>query len=465
MSIPESFWSGLLDRIEEGRVIPVIGSSLTESVLDGEKATLEGHLARRLARQLDLQDCGAGAAEPSLFEVVACAHRGDREGDYHTRVHRLLRQLGTLVPPSPELASLARIADFRLYLSLGFDDLLLRALDDERGLADAAAHHLAYAPNQTRTDLPAAYKDLREPLVYSLFGKSCAAPEFVISEEDLVEWVTALLDPDNRPHLLFDALRANHLLFIGCRLSDWLMRFFIRMTRESRFSFSRGDETLIGLPSGEGGPLVSFLDRFSPRTRVIEVEPAGFAAELAERWSRRRGEARAKPGRPLPADIRPGGVFLSYSREDQAAARRVHDALTARQIDVYFDERRLAGGASFENAIGRNIGRCGVFLPILSAGLLARLRRWQDEGGGRAESRPFFFQEWELALARRMLQPEAMAIVPLRLDSFDLRDPLIPEGLRSLSFVDAFGGETDARLLDTVKQAVRDARRQRWEAR
>lgn len=150
-SSSRDFWPTLLDKMEEGRVVPVIGPSLISASLDGCFESLEHHLARRLATRQRLEGASDLPAGTSLFEVVARLHQQDKEGDYHSTVNRLLKEFGNLTVP-PALASLARITDFKLYLSLSFDSLLLRALDEERGLSYAEARHLAYAPNQKRND-------------------------------------------------------------------------------------------------------------------------------------------------------------------------------------------------------------------------------------------------------------------------------------------------------------------------
>lgn len=462
------FWSDLLDKIEDGRVVPVIGPKLVELDLDGRTGPLEVHLARHLARRLDLVDEFPESSEPALFDVVAAAHRFDREGDYHSMINRLLRDVASAPVPST-LTALARITDFKLYLTLGFDRLLLDALAAERGLDAADLTHLAYAPSkqQVQADLPSPQSALKAPLLYALFGKSCFAPDFVISDEDLLEWVTALQDPDNRPPLLFDALRANHLLFIGCDLPDWLLRFFIRLTRGNRISLSRASETLVGPSQGDHPQLVSFLDRFSPKTLVLDMSPTDFVAELEHRWQQRReGSPTAKAEAPslLPPDIRPGGVFLSYASQDHAAAARFFHALQDRKIDTWFDAHRLTSGARYAEVIDRNIGRCGVLIPVLSSAALARLKTWGEADGFHPGKKPYFLKEWELALARKQLQPGSLAIMPVHIeDEVDLRDPLLPEGLRSLTCDPAPHGHPDERLLDAVKDSVRKARKQRRE--
>lgn len=458
------FWPSLLDKIQEGRVIPIVGPHLAELEVDGCIASIQSHLARRLASSMNIDASDPSVGGPALFDVLARAHKVDSGADYHSQVNRLLRSMGKPAVP-PALASLARITDFKLFVNLGFDELLNQALEEERGSSGNDVRHLAYAPNQRRTDLPAPLDEMSCQVVYALLGKSCAAPEFVISDDDLLEWVTALQDPDNRPPLLFDALRTNHLLFIGCHLQDWLMRFLIRLTRDSRISLSRASETLVGPEPAVQGQLVSFLNGFSPKTVVIEMPPVQFVAELESRWLERTASlANSTPSIRWPEDIRPGGVFLSYASEDAETAGRVHQTLLERQVDTWFDAHRLSTGSHYEQVISRNIGRCGVMMPIITGAVLNRLAHWRDQDGFHPDKKPYFMREWELAMSRQQMQPRAISILPVRTADVDLSSPLLPAGLRALSFGYAPAGVLDAGLLDAVKQNVREARKQLREA-
>lgn len=458
------FWPTLLDKIEEGRVIPVIGSRLVEVNLNGRTETLDSHLARRLCSRIRLEESIEPSTGWQLFDVVARAYGKDREGDYHCAINRLLKE-GPRPPVPTALGSLARITDFRLYLSLTFDNLLVRALEEERKLIESDKLHLAYSPNQQCIDIPAPLTKLEEPLVFALFGKSCPAPEFVISDEDQLEWVTSLQDPDNRPPLLFDALRDNHLLFIGCGLPDWLQRFFIRLTRGDRFSLTRANETLIGPDVQTHTYLISFLERFSPKTMVLDMEPGDFVAELEERWLARKVEAlEQQDDEPtLPPDMPPGGVFLSYASEDLDAARNLYGALRSRDIDTWFDTHRLTSGARYNDVISRNISRCGVMLILLSNSTLTRLERWRDQEGCLPDSKPYFLKEWELALSRAQLQSGSVTIMPFRIDNTSPRHSLIPLELRMLTVGYIPGGKASVSLIDAVKQGVRDTRKYRRE--
>ncbi len=48
-------------------------------------------------------------------------------------------------------------------------------------------------------------------------------------------------------------------------------------------------------------------------------------------------------------------VFLSYAREDTAAAKRLADALRAFGVEVWFDQSELRGGDAWDTKIRTQI--------------------------------------------------------------------------------------------------------------
>lgn len=450
----ETFWEKLLDKIKDGRVIPVIGTGVTRVNLGNAEQPLEAVIADKLAVRLGLND-GNG----DLHSVVARIHRRDPYEDAHDEVHNTLRSLGQITIPET-LRVLAGIESFDLFITLTFDDLLYRAIIDARRLAPSDCLHIGYAPNLRREDkdLPVANG---KPCVYALFGKECSAQEFVISDDDLLEWITALQDPDNRPQRLFDRLRSNHLLFLGCALPDWLVRFFMRMGREGRVSATRANETLIGSGMHDQSRLVAFLDHFSPRTTFLDADPAQFISELAERWTALSRTAPPSPLTGLPPDLHDGGIFLSYASDDKNSVLRLRDELQSNTFDIWLDTDRLHSGAEYDKVIARNIGRCGVFIAVISLAALNRLRLWRDEDGHHPDKKPYFLKEWELALARTGLEPDSLRVFPIRVDTSDLHNDLIPSDLRRLTCDFLQDGTANAAFLTHLKEAVREQRKKR----
>src|SRR5437899_8168805 len=88
-------------------------------------------------------------------------------------------------------------------------------------------------------------------------------------------------------------------------------------------------------------------------------------------------------------------IFLSYAREDAAAAQRLAEALRSSGVEVWFDQSELRGGDAWDQNIRRQIKDCALFLPVISAHTQAR-----GEG--------YFRLEWKLAVERTHLMAEGV---------------------------------------------------------
>ena len=229
-------WEDLLNFVEEKQVIPIVGPELVNVQTDAGLENLYAWLARTLATRLGLVASDA-AAPLSLNDVVVrhLANRGRRE-DVYTRIRTIMRE-ATFAPPAV-LRKLAEITDFNLYVSTTFDSLLEDALNAARFGGLRSTDVAAYTPSKL-VDLPTEREFLPRPLVYHLMGRLSAAPTYVISDEDVLEFVCALQTPHYSPQKLFGELEHNHLLLLGGGFSDWLTRLFLRIAKRRRLSEPR----------------------------------------------------------------------------------------------------------------------------------------------------------------------------------------------------------------------------------
>ena len=152
-------------------------------------------------------------------------------------------------------------------------------------------------------------------------------PEYAIHEEDRLEWLHALLsDAASLPDWLAYPLKHQPMLFIGCEIPDWIGRFLLRMSSNTRLSLERKQFFFVGSSTSYEPSLSSFFATYcrKPLVQQLEMEPAEFVAELRARWEEDKpGEAtpRLTPTGP-PAPDAPT-IFISYMREDADAARRL----------------------------------------------------------------------------------------------------------------------------------------------
>ncbi len=425
-------WDDLLNYIEERRVIPIIGPDLLRVQTERGLCPLYEWLAGRLATKLGVDT--AALPEPLTLNDVMCSYlgqRGRREEAY-TRVRSILREVE--FEPPPALLQLAQITDFDLFVTTTFDPLLEKAVNRARYAGQPSSEVIAYAPNRV-ADLPAERGQLQRTVVYHLLGRLSASPTYVLSDEDLLEFICALQSEHLTPEKLFHELEHNHLLLIGSDFSNWLARLFLRMAKRHRLSDPREvTEVLADDHTLKDARLVAFLQQVSMRTRVYGGAEA-FVAELHARWMQRQIPAAASttaaplrflpPAREMPANA----VFISYAREDLAAVQKLKAALDAAGIVTWFDMDRLEGGDDYDRKIHANIGRCSYFLPVIST---TTQRRHEA----------YFRREWSYAVDRaRNIAEGAVFILPVCIDDTPEAAALVPESFRALHFVRIPGGE------------------------
>ncbi|HEV3286446.1 MAG TPA: SIR2 family protein, partial [Steroidobacteraceae bacterium] len=292
-TLDDDAWDDLLSFIEERRVIPIVGPELLLVATDRGPRLLFDWAAEKLAARLNVDT--AELAHPYSLNDVVClflAARGRREEAY-VRLRSIIKD-AAFEPPAA-LRRLAAITDFDLFVSTTSDSLLESAVNLERFGGSPSTEVLSYAPNRV-VDLSGERDRLQRPVVYHLFGKLSASPTYVISDEDLLEFICALQSEHLVPEKLFYELEHNHLLFIGSNFTNWLARLFLRMAKRQRLSDPRDvGEVLADDHSSEDDRLVSFLQQVSVRTRIY-VGAERFVEELHARWQARRKPAAASGG-------------------------------------------------------------------------------------------------------------------------------------------------------------------------
>ena len=434
-TLDDDAWDDLLSFIEERRVIPIVGPELLQVATDRGPQLLYDWIAEKLAGRLNVDV--AALPQPYNLNDVVCwflSARGRREEAY-VRLRSVLKD-ASFAPP-PALRLLAAITDFDLFVSTTFDSLMENAVNLERFGGAPSTEVLSYAPNRV-ADLPTERDRLQRPVVYHLFGRVSASPTYVISDEDLLEFICALQSEHLAPEKLFHELEHSHLLFIGSNFTNWLARLFLRMAKRQRLSDPRDvGEIMADDHTSHDARLMSFLQQVSVRTRIYPGAER-FVEELHARWQARRKPAAAAapaaaarflpPAREMPDNA----VFISYARDDLPAVQRIKAGLEAAGVVTWFDMDRLEVGDDYDRKIQRNIARCSYFIPVISATTQRRL-----EG--------YFRREWSYAMDRvRNMADGALFILPVSIDATTAAAALVPDRFKALHFTSLPGGEVPA---------------------
>jgi hypothetical protein len=445
--LDDDAWDDLLSFIEERRVIPIVGPELLLVATDRGPRLLLDWVAEKLAARLNVNI--AELPQPYTLNDVVCwflSARGRREEAY-VRMRSIIKE-ANFEPPAA-LRQLAAITDFDLFVSTTFDPLLENAINLERFNGAPSTDVLSYAPNRV-TDLPSERDRLQRPVVYHLFGKISASPTYVISDEDLLEYICALQSEHLAPEKLFHELEHSHLLFIGSNFTNWLARLFLRMAKRQRLSDPRDvGEVLADDHSSHDDRLMAFLQQVSVRTRIYRGAER-FVGELHDRWQARRRPAAAAAASPALTRFLPpsrempdNAVFISYAREDLGAVQQIKAALESAGITTWFDMDRLEVGDDYDRKIQRNIARCSYFIPVVSAATQRRL-----EG--------YFRREWSYAIDRmRNMADGALFVLPVSIDATNAGEALVPDKFKALHFSQLTGGRVPPEFAQRLNDFMR----------
>jgi hypothetical protein len=138
----------------------------------------------------------------------------------------------------------------------------------------------------------------------------------------------------------------------------------------------------------------------------------------------------------------PRAVFLSYAREDTAAAQRIAEALRSHGVEVWFDQNELRGGDAWDAKIRKQIDSCTLFVPIVS-------RHTEERGKG------YFRLEWKLAVEQTHLLMEGVPfLVPVVVDDTPDSTPAVPAEFRRVQWTRLPGALPTAQFVEQIKRLL-----------
>jgi len=438
----EALWRNLFLLVEAGEVVPIVGRELLQ--IGTPPTHLYATLAQGVAKRLNVAfDPGEPVKDP--LNTVACRYleRSDDTRQIYIAVFQEAQALSSLGVPEP-FRHLAEIDRFKLFVTTIFDASLETAINTVRFYGLPRTDVRSFAPKRVK-DLPGPLESLTAPTVFHLLGRISPTEDFVVTEEDALEFVHSLQQA--LPATLFTELYQKDLLVIGCRFPAWLVRSILRLARPARLRLSNG-RTVFVVDTGarEDQALIEFLRTFKTRTEVFEREsPIEFVNELHARWLARTTTtaAASTPAAPLPPK---GAIFISYASEDRAVAEAIAQALNQAKLDAWLDRDQIMAGDRFAERIVDGVRRSDLFLPVLSRHCLVPEER-------------YFRKEWAAAFEKATGLPSTIEFIfPVVIDDLPYQQEELPLTLRQLSWYSAVGGLTPA-FVTAVKERYRKNQR------
>jgi DNA-binding SARP family transcriptional activator len=230
---PEDHFAEVAKELLAGRVVPVLGSDVSE---------LATHLARRFEYP---------AADGELTRISQYVAVMQGPGPLYDELHALCAVDATPTPVHRFLASLPpllreRGAPHQLIVTTGYDLALETAFADAghefdvvlylaRGRDRGRFCHVTPAGEARLVELPNTYTDLsldRRTVILKLHGGVDLSPartweSFVVTEDDYIDYLAQTELTSVVPVSLAAKLSRSHLLFLGYTMADWRLRTLV----------------------------------------------------------------------------------------------------------------------------------------------------------------------------------------------------------------------------------------------
>lgn len=396
--VEEPLWDMLIQKIIDGKVIPVIGPEMmTINGIDINRYLVDG-----IGRKLSMKN------PPHSFSELIYAPEykniyGNRDRIYYQIANIFAKKR---FAPSPLLERFLSIRQFPFVITTSFAPIVE---DTMRTVWKDELRVLRFNNNPTENDDIRTGADLRKPTVYYMFGKVCdGVRKYVLTDTDILDYVSSWLSNDNRtrPKNLCNELKDRYLLMLGNNYSNWLFRFIWYSMRKSdlghgMLAYDSVDESLI-----------NFLERTETFTKQNTAE---VVDQIITRLEKKLAENEKTKFNKPEENI---DVFISYSRSDSDVAERLYESLTAQGKRVWYDKHNLTDGGNFMEEIRKAIRTAKYFVPILSHNV--------------TEEKDFshvYRNEWDTAIEVAISMGRTY-MIPLAEQGFDFYRAAIPDKMQ-----------------------------------
>ncbi len=396
----ERHWKSLVTSVRHGESILVLGPEIPAGTVDAPDNAVGRSLVEALTGVLaeELEEDSRRVVGTTLAAVAQ--QYEDAEG-FGPSALRALAETFYKSPrfiPSEVHAALAALP-FSLILTTCHDDLLAQALQAAGKVPAVQRYHMrGDKRDNPEFLLPSSPK---APLVYHLFGDAQEPGSLVLSENDLLDFLIAIVS--GRPPLPDSLVRAvkrvgQSFLFVGFGITQWylrvLLKVLVRALELHRTGSSIAAEPLRGLSEIDREQTILFYQR-GTRVEVEDTEAGAFLNKLAERLAAEGGfdEQSALTG------LRPR-IFISYASEDRDIACMTFDALQRANFEPWLDTEALSGGELWDERIRDELDTTDFTLVLYSPALCRKTDSYVNK---------------EIALAReRARSIRGPFLIPLR---------------------------------------------------
>jgi hypothetical protein len=371
--VKERHWTNLVTNLRYGQCVLVLGQ---ETAADGVPAidtalplTYTDALRYRLTQELE--EDGRRVSATSLAGVAQQYEDADGFGAGMLRSEAAKFYAANRLEPSPLHHAIAALP-LPLILTTCHDGVLTKAMQ-QAGKSPVVYRYNLRGDRRDNLEFTIS-GGASAPVIYHLFGDFQEPQSLVLSENDLLDFLIAVVS--ERPPLPNSLRRAlqrggQSFLFVGFGIQNWylrvLLKALVRALELGRTESSIAIEPFLqGWPDFDRQQTILFYQR-GIRVEIYEDEIDGFFSELRRRLEAEGGIAT----RPVLTGPRPR-VFISYASEDHGLAARLFESLQKAGCEPWLDKDALRGGEDWNLMIEDQLREADYVLVLQTRALAAK---------------------------------------------------------------------------------------------
>lgn len=370
-------WEVLLRSIERDNCVLLLGPELDLALDGGQPRNLASELAAELAEVLS-EERDRDVPRNASLSLVAQIFENELSRDVlEMEVERFYRKCADDVVGKTEASfeGLATIP-FSMVITSRHDTTFAQILAQN----GKEPRTRTYEFTGDRRDILGHLGTAEEPLVYQLHGSLDKVGSVVITENDQLEFLRAVVSENPKlPTDLTNQLRDKNFLFVGFGIRSFQLRLLLHVLDIDRStkSFALERPVLDEAPvPGIEDALLFFRATGYKTLKILDADLDEFVQALRQKWEARAptggvpGSATQQAEGAAVAEDAPS-VFISYVSEDQASAQRITDLLRAEGLDPWLDKEGLRVGTKWNEELSDTISRDADFFVVLQSEALS----------------------------------------------------------------------------------------------
>lgn len=349
----------LARSVQSGKCILVLGRGASTYVdAEGRETPIHLMLARQLWERLGERREDIDPDDLRHVSQVLYDETGEQT-DLQFEVGEFYRQFADA---TTELHRSIAALPFQLCITTGADDLLFNAFK-EAGKKPVRE----YYDFRTSRDVTITAPSVERPLVYHFYGYREPPESQVITESDLIDFLTRVVKNDPPlPSYIRATLskKESACLFIDLEFRHWYLRVLMHVLGYQDQHVNRSwavEHSDFFAKSKQHQSIAYFSSR---KTINFHQESLNeFVKRLRGAYEEMAGRNGPRPAAEPTADA--PLAFLSYANEDRALVDDLHTKLENAGIRVWQDKDDLRGGDNWETQLTHVIGKLADYVIVV----------------------------------------------------------------------------------------------------